>query len=91
MLAGDGIRILAVFSSGKVMAKWINSRVISSHYTCYENHQSSCRVGSIPLDLVPSHWCKMIATGSTGKVLRRAGPSCQTQPVIYRSVSRHSC
>ena len=55
MLAGDLIRILVVLSSGKVMAKWRNSRVISAGYTCDENHQSSCRVGSAPLDLVPSH------------------------------------
>jgi len=47
MLAGDGIRILAVFSSGKVMAKLKNCRVFLTGYTCYENQQSSCRVGFI--------------------------------------------
>jgi hypothetical protein len=33
MLTGDRIRILAVFSSSKVMAKWKNSSVTSSTYT----------------------------------------------------------
>ena len=43
MLACDGNRILAVFSSGKVMAKLKNCRVFLAGYTCYENQQSSCR------------------------------------------------
>jgi hypothetical protein len=43
MLGCDRIRILAVFSSGKVMAKSENSYVFLAGYTCYENQQSSCR------------------------------------------------
>jgi hypothetical protein len=46
MLGCGRIRILAVFCSSKVMAKWKNCRVFLFGYTCYENHQSSCRVDS---------------------------------------------
>ena len=46
MLACDRIRIVAAFSSGKVMAKLENSPVFLSCYTCYENQQSSCRLCS---------------------------------------------
>ena len=46
MLAGDRIRILAVFCSGKVMAKLKNCRVFLTGCTRYENQQSSCRVDS---------------------------------------------
>src|SRR5215471_4408762 len=40
-------RFLRGFSSSKVTTKWRNSRIMSAGYRCYENCQSSCRVGSI--------------------------------------------
>jgi len=43
MLACDRIRILAVFSSGKVIAKSKNTFVFLTGYMWYENHNSSCR------------------------------------------------
>jgi len=59
MLACDRIRILAVFSSGKIMAKWRNSRVLSAGYTCYENLQSSCRV-DLCASVFVAGWCSRV-------------------------------
>jgi hypothetical protein len=47
---GDSIRFHGGFHSSKVVAKLQKSLVLSSGYTCYENQESSCRLGSISAD-----------------------------------------